>query len=114
MAKELSPEQQGRTSGEPTKTNPVRDRGLQFPDEESFRRGLGALDELTADGPMEHGIADGFATVLPEWVYQRVKPLLEEHNVPHTDVDVVPINSLSPEEQTKLRRGRTTESNNPK
>ena len=43
------------------------------------------------------------AAVLPEWSYDRLAPLLKQHQVCYEELEVVPMSALPPEEQAQRR-----------
>jgi hypothetical protein len=84
----------------------IRKRGLQFENEEDFKRVLRLFDDLASEGPLEYNVAWGVrkpTIVLVEWSYDRAVPVLQEHNIPYAEVRVRPMSDLAPEEQARLR-----------
>ena len=81
----------------------MRDYALRFSSSQDFVTALQLLDQLAADGPVEYDLAGTNAAVLPEWVYRRVAPLLDEHGVQYERLEVVPMSALPSEEQARRR-----------
>lgn len=84
----------------------IRKRGLQFQNEEDFRRALQVLDDLASQGPLEYNVAWGVSKptiVLVQWSYNRAIPVIQEQEIPFSEVRVRPMSDLPPEEQARLR-----------
>ena len=81
----------------------MRERALRFATRDDLVKALHLLDKLAAQGPLEYDLAGGNTAVLPEWSYDRLAPLLKQHQVCYEELEVVPMSALPPEEQAQRR-----------
>ena len=81
----------------------MREYALRFSSAQDFVTALQLLDGLAAAGPVEYNLAGQNAAVLPEWVYRRLAPLLDEHGVQYERLVIIAKSALPSEEQARRR-----------
>jgi len=82
----------------------AKHRALRFENRADLLAALDVLDELEAVYPIQYAVlAASLIVVVPTHSFRKVAALLAERELPFTEPKVVPLNTLSPEEQAKRR-----------
>lgn len=92
--------------GELGRSDAMRRRAVEFPDQKNFIKALRLLHKLATEGPIDYlpvASDNRLATLLPEWSYKRLRPLLDANDVSYSETEVIPVSDLTAEERAQLR-----------